>query len=408
MKISQSLFSVLVVMALIAGLFVPAGTTGQSVYIPDSLKYLGQSPPDSIPVRFPPDDLLANADWFWHGPVTFSPDLEEMYWGENIVLDHKGDIFYMMYDNGQWLGPYQTYFTMDDYSYNNPFFGTSHDTLWFQSSKPGGFISYVTWQSYYWSDPVQLSLQIPSGKSRGLQFSMSGTGDIYAELDEGKMDINIYRWKKVNGSYLFPEKLDSTINSPEYDFCPFIDPYEQYMVFSSTRPGGYGGFDLYLSNHNQDGTWSVPINLGSTINTEADEWAPSITPDGLYLFFLSHRGDDLGYNPYWVSADVVYQLVTGVSETGNQRTNLPFILYQNTPNPFSTETLIKYSLLKSGFVTMTIYSAMGVPIKTVVNQLMPKGTHEISFDAGTLPAGIYICSLRVDYAVRTRIMVILK
>jgi hypothetical protein len=389
-------------------LTAPNCAMAQQGNIPDSLKYLGQPPPGMIPVRFPPDYLLANSDWFWHGPVSFAPDLEELYWGYHEIQYPKTKIYYTSFENGQWIPASQTYFTMDDAAYNNPFFGQSQDTLWIQSSKSGGFIFRVTRTQYYWSDPVPLPLPVPQGKNPGLQFSLNQNRDVYAELDEGAMDINIYRWKKSGNIYNSPEKLDSVINSSFIDFCPFIDPDEHYLIFSSTRPGGFGGFDLYISTRNPEGTWSAPVNLGSTINTEADEWAPSITPDGLYFFFLSMRADDLGYNPYWVSADVIYQLVTGIIETGKQRTNLPFILHQNTPNPFSSETSIKYSLLHSGFVTMTIYSAMGIPVTTLVNQLMPNGTHEISFDATALAAGIYICSLRVDNAVRFIRMVILK
>jgi len=44
------------------------------------LKYLGQPTPGNVPIRFPPDSLLANDEWFWHGSPVFTPDGLEMYW----------------------------------------------------------------------------------------------------------------------------------------------------------------------------------------------------------------------------------------------------------------------------------------------------------------------------------------
>lgn len=391
----------------VACILFSTGTHGQSRYIPDSLKYLGRTPPGNIPERFPPDSLLASSDWFWHGPVTFSPDLGEMYWCKLILSNPKGKIFYMNYDNGQWCGPNQTNFTIDNKSYNNPFFTDSNDTLFYQSFRPGGFIYYVTRDSNSWINPVPMLLPVPSGKSPGLQFSLDQHHNVYAELDESATNIDIYKWKCINGNYTSPEKLDTVINSFYVDFCPYIDPDEHFIVFSSNRPGGFGSFDLYLSNRNTDGTWSVPVNLGSAINTSTDEWAPSITPDGLYLFFLSQRAEDQGYNPYWVSADVIYQLV-GVNNQDRANNNLPVYLCQNSPNPFTATTSIKYFLSCGGFVSLEITNGIGVPMATLVNEYKLAGNHEIFFDAAEMTGGIYFYSLRVNNASVTRKMILIK
>ncbi|MCC6690468.1 MAG: PD40 domain-containing protein, partial [Bacteroidia bacterium] len=65
-----------------------------------------------------------------------------------------------------------------------------------------------------------------------------------------------------------------------------------YIV--SDRPGGFGGKDIYVSNKAPDGTWGPCTNLGDSINTEFDEDAPFITPNGKTLYFSSQGHDNMG------------------------------------------------------------------------------------------------------------------
>jgi hypothetical protein len=70
---------------------------------------------------------------------------------------------------------------------------------------------------------------------------------------------------------------------------PALSPDGGTLVFSSTQPGGFGGWDIYVSNYN-DGAWSTPRNLGAPLNTVGDEVTPYY--DGEFLYFSSdwHRG----------------------------------------------------------------------------------------------------------------------
>lgn len=69
----------------------------------------------------------------------------------------------------------------------------------------------------------------------------------------------------------------------------FID--SRTLIFPSRRPGGYGGFDLYISVKNNDGQWSEPKNLGPTINSAYDETTPFLARDGRTLYFSSNNRD---------------------------------------------------------------------------------------------------------------------
>jgi hypothetical protein len=69
----------------------------------------------------------------------------------------------------------------------------------------------------------------------------------------------------------------------------WVSPDEAWMVVVITdRPDGFGGDDLYVSRRVAD-TWSAPLNLGPEINTPEYEYGPSVSADGEYLLFTSHR-----------------------------------------------------------------------------------------------------------------------
>lgn len=73
------------------------------------------------------------------------------------------------------------------------------------------------------------------------------------------------------------------------------------MVFSSDRPGGFGGMDLYFTRWDSiAGQWSEPVNLGGMVNTEGDEIYPVIAGDVLYFSSNGHEGYG-GYDIYRVN-----------------------------------------------------------------------------------------------------------
>jgi hypothetical protein len=74
------------------------------------------------------------------------------------------------------------------------------------------------------------------------------------------------------------------------------------LYFTSQRPGGYGGWDIWVSTRvTTSDPWSDPINLGSTVNSTYGETDPSISSDGLALFFESSRSGGSGDGDIWVT-----------------------------------------------------------------------------------------------------------
>ena len=99
----------------------------------------------------------------------------------------------------------------------------------------------------------------------------------------------------------------SQLCSSSNDRCPFVNG--QYMVFASNRPGGYGGYDLYYSHRLCDG-WSEPVNFGESINSEYDEFRPVVVnvfnfKNDLMIFSSNRPEGKGGYDLYYVGIDKI-------------------------------------------------------------------------------------------------------
>jgi Tol biopolymer transport system component len=84
-----------------------------------------------------------------------------------------------------------------------------------------------------------------------------------------------------------PENMGDSINSEFWDVAPSLSPDKRDLYFTSNRPGGYGGSDIYVSHRLLNGHWSAAENLGPTINTIGDEGTPFIHADNQTLYFNS-------------------------------------------------------------------------------------------------------------------------
>lgn len=83
-----------------------------------------------------------------------------------------------------------------------------------------------------------------------------------------------------------PVNMDSPLNSGSDDALICITPDGLAACFSSTRPGGFGSDDLWMvTRSSKDEPWEQAVNLGDSVNTSASEAYPSLSSDGLTLFF---------------------------------------------------------------------------------------------------------------------------
>jgi len=112
-------------------------------------------------------------------------------------------------------------------------------------------------------------------------------GTLYFTLRKADGDADIYRSRLMHGRWQLPKQV-TELNTPSADIGPAVSADGREAYLYSNRPGGHGGFDLYISRRTENG-WSKPENLGPLVNTPAHEYDPALSPDGERLFFASNR-----------------------------------------------------------------------------------------------------------------------
>lgn len=142
--------------------------------------------------------------------------------------------------------------------------------------------------------PARFLKGTSSDRSEG-PVSFSATGDKVAftindfisgirAVPEKSNELLLYLADLGSGGAWFREIAFPHNTSDSQTGYPCFTPDGSALFFASNRAGGYGGFDLYIS-YNEGNNWSVPINLGPTVNTAGDEIAPFF--DGTDLYFAS-------------------------------------------------------------------------------------------------------------------------
>jgi hypothetical protein len=103
--------------------------------------------------------------------------------------------------------------------------------------------------------------------------------------------IGIFKAVLINGEW--SEITPFRYNNDDYNFVhPSLSPDGKKLFFCSDKPGGFGGFDIYVCNF-ENGDWGAPVNLGETINTSGNELFPFIHGNGT-LYFSSNNHNSMG------------------------------------------------------------------------------------------------------------------
>lgn len=144
--------------------------------------------------------------------------------------------------------------------------------------------------SVSWDSDPSLSLDgrdLYFVSNRTMYSNMHMRNGIYADTPD-RTDIYHSRLSD-DGVWGKPEKLPDPITSPYNESSPTLSLEDGALFFGSDRPGGYGGYDLYVSFRDSTGKWGMPSNLGPAVNTEADERHVTLTRDGSIVYFSSNR-----------------------------------------------------------------------------------------------------------------------
>ncbi len=176
-----------------------------------------------------------------------------------------------------------------------------------------------------------------------------------------------------------------------------VDSMAQYVRWVWNNGGsGVGNRPFYLSTAPLDAFSGVPADWKSTQGYDV--------PFNLRYTNTSltdANGNPLGDETWWPDKTL------GVRKY-NYTTPANYTLSQNYPNPFNPTTNIKYSIIKSGLVTLKVYNLLGQEVATLVNQNQKPGNYVADFNAANLASGVYMYRLQAGNFSLTKKMILLK
>ncbi len=266
--------------------------------------------------------VISDANEQWR--ITFTSDTKTAYFAESaefFPFTRKATIYVSEYADGSWSTPVVAPFS-GTYSDIDPFISPDGRRLYFSSIRPVAGVPrsdidiwMVERTSAGWSAPIHLGPQVNSPADE-LYPSASADGTLYFASGPSRPqpggNFDIYSATKSGDGFAPRRPLGSGVNTAPsgpgpnlqaaWEFNPEISADGKTLVLTSLRPGGFGLGDLYVS-YLENNVWTAARNLGPRVNTDADEYHPTLSRDQRDLYFV-RRTRDKG-NFYRISTRVI-------------------------------------------------------------------------------------------------------
>ena len=255
----------------------------------------------SIDLKAPPPvaSLFAKefvSDQFGNRDMAISPDGKELFY----TLQYRGGfalsvIMHSSRVKGIWTKPEVAFFS-GQYADLEPAFSPDGQKLYFSSNRPIDTNSkkdfdiwYMTKKNNLWTSPVRMKSPVNTEKNEFYP-SVTRSGTIYFTREVPGKDEDIVYCRFVNEIYDTAVSLPESINSSGAEFNAYIDPDEQFIIYTAyKRKGNIGSGDLYISYKDNTGNWNESINMGNAINGVGLTYCPYVSPDKKSFFFSSSR-----------------------------------------------------------------------------------------------------------------------
>ncbi len=144
-----------------------------------------------------------------------------------------------------------------------------------------------------WTNPVNITPQLQSdGDQYVCSLSHDGKQMFLVKITNFDSDIMVSDFDQMTWSK--SRNIGKPVNSKFFESHASLSPDGKELYFTSNRTGGFGEMDIYVSKKTPTGEWGEPANLGKTINTEFNEDSPFLSQDGKRLYFSSQGHNTIG------------------------------------------------------------------------------------------------------------------
>jgi len=160
------------------------------------------------------------------------------------------------------------------------------------------------WQNSGWNLAKNMGYPINTSDNEGAQ-TLSGDGRLMVftacNRSDGLGRCDLYWSMRRGDKWSIPQNMRKPINTAYRETQPSITPDGRTLYFASDRPGGKGNHDIWVTYKDSADHWTVPENLGDSLNTTGTEMSPFIHPDNQSLYFSSDGQIGLGGYDIFVS-----------------------------------------------------------------------------------------------------------
>jgi outer membrane protein OmpA-like peptidoglycan-associated protein/tetratricopeptide (TPR) repeat protein len=158
-----------------------------------------------------------------------------------------------------------------------------------------------------WSKAAALGGKVNTNLNEGAQnISQDGQLLIFTGCNypEGEGSCDLYFSVQTKNGWSDPQNLGPVVNTDFWESSPSLSPDKKDLYFASSRAGGFGGRDIWVTHRLPTGKWSRPENLGEAINTSGDESCPFMHADNETLYFNSNGQPGYGMTDLFYSKKV--------------------------------------------------------------------------------------------------------
>src|SRR5258706_4022736 len=198
---------------------------------------------------------------------------------------------------------------------------------------------------------------------------------LFVYRDASNVDADISESRLRGKQWSAPKRLSSNINTKLQETSAAFTPDKKAIYFVSNKEGGHGGKDIYVSRLTAKGDWGPAENLGPPVNTEMDEDAVFMHPDGKTLYFCSNGHNTMG------GFDIFVTVLEGGKWSEPQNIGYPI----NTP-----ENDVSFVISASGkhaYYASAREGSLGkrdIYMVTFVNDTVVKGQPQLTLLSGTI------------------------